>query len=410
MTTIGIIFLIIGVFVLVAGWQSVPKNGALMGAGAMGILGGTFIGIGGNPARDMPNGSPAMVVFGFMLFAGCVVITVLQLKKAKGVSDKVREDKLLEIGSTPLDRFFVECVLSGCNDFSKPKNVERAKLLAQKYSLAYPEGVEALYRKGFEEHRKISGKFDSDRLDEVREQERQQYAELNKYSSYTGRGKKIAILTDRMKELREKAKSLENGAQILMRATQQKESDWAIWGGIADGLAGPAAGISIALDIQARNAQVRADNESRMRAAMPAYMAVTSSASQNRQHADEIQAEINAVREKLVSEEPADKVLSMLKVSDVTVDVSETGAILLTATVSAKNKLYIFDDVPAVADGTIIAHVKCGGSEVAQINLVLPVNGVASPVGVAGIALSGGVSGKEYTVTYSAQNLWLMEK
>lgn len=42
------------------------------------------------------------------------------------------------IEATMLDRFFVECVLSEADDFSKPKNKQRAQLLADKYNLKYP--------------------------------------------------------------------------------------------------------------------------------------------------------------------------------------------------------------------------------------------------------------------------------
>lgn len=35
------------------------------------------------------------------------------------------------IGGTNLDRFFIECVLSGCNNFSSKKNISKAELLLE---------------------------------------------------------------------------------------------------------------------------------------------------------------------------------------------------------------------------------------------------------------------------------------
>lgn len=70
MTYIGMGALIIGCFMLVGGWQSGVK-GKLMGQGLILIVSGACIGIGGNPARDMPNGSPAMVNLGFL---GIIVV------------------------------------------------------------------------------------------------------------------------------------------------------------------------------------------------------------------------------------------------------------------------------------------------------------------------------------------------
>lgn len=51
MTYIGMGALLVGCFMLVVGWQSGVK-GKLMGQGAILIVAGACIGIGGNPARD----------------------------------------------------------------------------------------------------------------------------------------------------------------------------------------------------------------------------------------------------------------------------------------------------------------------------------------------------------------------
>ena len=58
------------------------------------------------------------------------------------------------------------------------------------------------------------------------------------------------MLTDRAAELRAEAKSQDQYAQMLMRSGQQKERDWALWGGVADGIAGFGAGVSTAIDLQ----------------------------------------------------------------------------------------------------------------------------------------------------------------
>lgn len=73
--------------------------------------------------------------------------------------------------------------------------------------------------------------------------------------------KRIAILSAERADALERAKTLRAGAQAIMSASQQKEHDWAIHGGIASGIAGPAAGLAAAADIQAKNAQIRAQNE-----------------------------------------------------------------------------------------------------------------------------------------------------
>ncbi len=51
------------------------------------------------------------------------------------------------------------------------------------------------------------------------------------------------------------------GVMVENSVVQEKEKDWAIWGGIAHGLAGPIAGVGVALDTMKENEAIRARNE-----------------------------------------------------------------------------------------------------------------------------------------------------
>lgn len=409
MIIFGMIVMFAGIALLCIGWNSVPKNSKSLSSGALLAFGGTFVAIGRSPSRDMPNGSTAMVTVGIMLMV-CGAALVYTMKKSSDAQKAVLKDRLLELGGTPLDRFFVECVLSSCNDFSLEKNVAKAKLLADKYKLAYPNGIEALYSEGLKAHEAVSQKLIFLDLSKQKDAEKVQYERLNLYSNLYGKDKPIAMLTDRMNELNRSADSLSQGADMLMRSTQQKERDWAAWGGTASGIAGAGAGIATALDIQAQNAQIRVQNEANMRAAMPAYMAVTGSASDNRKNAESIKHQIELVNEKLISDEPADEVFKKLEIITPSVEVSDIGAFKVTATITVPDALFIYDDVAAVMDGTIIAHVVEDGAEIGTANLVLPVNGVETKTGVSGMALSGAHKEKQQTVTFSEGPLWLIEK
>lgn len=76
MTTVGIIGIVIGIvmFCLKDTFTNV-KN--FVFSAILFILGGVFIGIGGNPAKGMPNGSPEMVAIGFIcMFMGILLIAI----------------------------------------------------------------------------------------------------------------------------------------------------------------------------------------------------------------------------------------------------------------------------------------------------------------------------------------------
>ena len=80
MTYIGMGALLIGCIMLCVGWSSGVK-GKTMGKGLILIVSGACIGIGGNPARDMPNGSPTMVMLGFCGIVAVIIMIVLNSKK-----------------------------------------------------------------------------------------------------------------------------------------------------------------------------------------------------------------------------------------------------------------------------------------------------------------------------------------
>lgn len=363
-----------------------------------------------------------LVISGFFIWVGLIGYRATKAEAKKWQAELAanksgsehylyaREEEAGVIGGTNLDRFLIECVLSECDDFSKEKNIERAKLLAQKYNLSIPNGVEQLYNSALEAHTPLARSAENERIAIKQREESAEYDQLIRYSNFYGKDKKIAMLTDRMKELREAADVLDKGLLAMVQSTyQEKEKDWAILGGLASGLAGTGAGIATALDIQAQNAQIRAQNEANRRAAMPAYMAITENSLQNKANARAIEKEIESTKNKLVSDMPDDQVMELLDITNTTVDVSETGAFVVTATIKPKRELLIYEDVEAVADGTIFANVYDGSVHIGTAMMVLPVDGVSHPVGIKGMELSGAKLGKKYTVTYTPCRLWLME-
>ena len=288
----------------------------------------SIVGFAGANLSPLVFDSPGLY---YTLSSLCIVAVILIIvfynKKNAAVKKDTAQKQAEVIGATMLDRFFVECVLAEADDFSKPKNKQKAQLLADKYDLKYPNGIEELYQQGLNEHKAVSQRLVFNRLEEKRTEERKEFERLNKYSNLTGKAKRIAMLSDRVDELKKEAKSQDDYANMLMRSGQQKERDWATWGGIADGLAGVGAGVSTAFDIQMKNMQIRAENEKRRQAALPGYMYMTNSARENRSNADKILQASQKFKLKLVSDEPATELMKKISFSNTDVLVSETGAV-----------------------------------------------------------------------------------
>ena len=354
--------------------------------------------------------------------SGVVTLNDIELRKPiigdKAANKSGSEDYIQKryedssiIGGTNLDRFFIECVLSDATSFSLPQVKQKGQLLAKKYNLSDSDNAKALFERAAAAHGSVSNQHQSNRLSELMTAERQEYEGKVKYAHLTGRDKRITMLTDSMNELLKKAGVLSSGMTSLAAGTQKKESDWATLGGIASGIAGPAAGLATAVDVQAKNARIRAQNKANLEAAMPLLMQISDLSSDLQHQAKELQDKIALTQEKLVSDESSGTVFDMLKVKVGSVNVSETGAFRIFAKVSAKKPLKMYGSTPAFADGTLEAHLMDGNTEVGTALLVFPVDGVqyGSDECLFGIGLSGAQQGKDYHVTFQPHRLWLME-
>lgn len=405
MTTIGMTILIAGVLAFAVGWGSQKNKGSLLGMGALMILGGMFIGIGGNPARDMPNGSPGMVMIGFILAGIGIFMLVRQFVQSKkdfqNMVVKAEDDKLIG--------FYEECVKNGVTQCVTEREIQKATLIAQKRNLKFSD-ITALYidAKVAVDKRKQNDK--NAKLNEKKKKERAECAKLERFSTFKGRDKRIAMLSEEREEELKSAKTLRDGAMAVMNATQQKEHDWAIHGGIASGIAGPAAGVATAMDIQAKNAQIRAQNEANRKAFAPIMMTSYEGAAQHDRRAAALLEEIESAKTKLVSNDDAKTCLSKLSFFGTMVLVSETGTCTVTTNVKLAEPFFIFGDVEAVVDGTVIAKIYDGDTMVGVASLVLPTYGVKSVTKLKGMCLYCGTPGKKYTVEFAAANLWAMER
>lgn len=332
-----------------------------------------------------------------------MILVVIQLNKAS------KKERSNIIGGTNLDRFFVECVLAEVSEFNNPKSKQRAQLIADKYGLKYPKGIERLYQQGLEAHKSVSQFLADVGIEAKREEEARAFHRLNLYSELIGKEKRIAMLRNQAFILERSAKRQNNYANMLLSSTQQKERDWALWGGAASGLGGFGAGVATAADMQLKNMQIRAENEMRLKAAMPAYMSVTGSAQENRKNAEVIWKEIEGIKLKLMSDASADELMKKISFSNTDIVVSETGAAMVCTLASSPSKFKILGDVPAVIDGTIIAKIYDGDILCGTAQLVLPVYGLGQNIPLNGICTDCCKPGRTYSVKFVAKNLWAME-
>ena len=113
---------------------------------------------------------------------------------------------------------------------------------------------------------------------------------------------------------------------------------------------------------------------------------------------------------KLISDDSADELMKRISFSNTDVRVFETGAVMVRTTASLDPSFRIFDDVPAIVDGTIIAEIYDGNQLCGKAQLVLPLHGLERNVDLRGICLDCGKPGRTYTAKFVPKHLCAIEK
>lgn len=336
------------------------------------------------------------------------VIGIIIAKKKKKIADA---EAVVRKGKQDKIAFYRECIREGISGCSTEKDIQKANLIAKKLGLP-TSNVSALFSEGKSLVEAENQAARTAELNKKKEEEKKEYAAMNKYANYTGRNKRIAILEDIRQEALRNEQLMANGFSAVVSASQQKEKNWAIAGGIAEGIAGPGAGIATALDVQMQNAEIRAQNQRNLSAAKPLLLANMEAEHRYRNTAEGCLKEIERTKTKLLGKEDAATCLKKLSFKNTRIEVTETGTCIVSTEVEACETVIIYDDVMAVIDGTIAANIYDGNKLIGVAPIVLPKYGVdgSRKVNVKGMSLFCGQKDKKYSVRFTAVNLWTMER
>jgi len=362
------------------------------------------------------------------IFEGfCIALCVMVLLLIWIKVDEKRKNK---------QTFYTDCKKHGITDLSRINSPEKRELLkaivsAHRLTHADEKKLHRIFTEGkrLEEGEKQAAQQKS--LAKLKSEETERARLLQVYAGLHGRDKPIAMFRDRIKDSERRA----SAANSMVH----KESDGAILAGMASGIGGPIPALMSLSDTAQRNAQAREYNQ-----AIAAH-AVMWSAGDSYWTAG---ASLEAVRTKLVSDMPGTKVIKHLSFTDTKVTVSESGTIRVTTWVRGED-FTIFDSVPAVADGSVIAEVYDRKKKIGDAVMVFPIYGSDSRYSrfyferspnvidkdhflqaqdcksaswrkrrdsskdmlyLEGICLFAGEPSKEYTVKFVPGDLWAIEK
>ena len=207
---------------------------------------------------------------------------------------------------------------------------------------------------------------------------------------------------------------------MIYASQQQKESSWAVMGGIAEGIAGPGAGIIAASQTIANNRKIQEHNAAIRKASMDIMSGIPNLVGDTiklHEERNKIEKAWDEAKTKVVLSKPtAEEVWQNLNVGKATVKKNPSGVLTVSIPVSLKTPfvLDVPDNVRMVVDGVLRAEVWFEDKRVDTVYFPLPIYGI--PHNMTAEIILDGMCGRsveydgEYTVKIGDyHNLWIME-
>ena len=355
-----------------------------------------------------------------LIICASIIRISVHLANAKDMRNEAIKKERLQERDSKLLSFYKECIRNEIHSCKSEKEKQKMLLIAEKNGLTYTN-IEALFKEAMKYYHAKSKADEKQRLEKwlakLKEEERAQFNVLNEFSSYSAREKRIAMLTKERNALSRELRATEDAIQMTVSPPLQQGSDWAVLGGIANGLAGAGAGIATALNTQIENAKIEARNDyllhetADIRAKL--FIAGLDRKASLKNKIGSLNSKIDATTVKLIGKETPTECLKALRFSETNISISKSGTCTIKTEVGlTQSEYYIFNDVKATIDGTIQAEIYDGNNKIGTANLVLPIDGIPNDnmVAVKGMCLFCGQPGKHYSVKFNAENLCAMEQ
>ncbi|MBO4983530.1 MAG: hypothetical protein J6D23_05680 [Clostridia bacterium] len=319
-----------------------------------------------------------------------------------------------------IKNFYEDCLSNGIKHVNSPANRQKAILIANKmnYIKVSEQNIDSLFA---ESKNYVEGQKRSKEIEKMSQQRTQaQQLEDNKFRKYSnihGRNKRIGMLQEKINSLIEDINVYKKYLDSLKKytnVTKERELDWGTLGGIASAIGGVGAGIMVASDIQSENEKIKQRNDKRLTSAAEETVRISQEFIYPKEREiSNLKAQIENAKIALIDESIDYHGCFELLDIHCNSDIDDNNILSVSAKVKLKNKMLIFDDVPAVVDGYLIAKVFIGEKEIGKSLLVLPLTGATNEaIDVSGKIILPQNSGKDknYTLNIFPHALWAIER
>ena len=325
--------------------------------------------------------------------------------------------------------FYLKCKEEGVTSSKTDTGKARIHLVAENNGIIADEKeCVKMFKLGKDElHKKEELEQEQARKAAINEQSKEEtelISETIKISGLFGKDKPIYYCQKRINELRMSLNQLENkriqherNTESFRRAVTEKEQDWAVHGGIASGIAGGAAGVATALEIQQKNAQIRAHNKEMSDLVTAASMYKYINLSEERSSLEDDlkwwKNRLNDYKKRLIKALPEIDLLENLNPIIVERKTTITGALKMKVQINPV-KLLIYDKVNATIDGSFKAlFISKDDTVINEVYFNLPDDGATKfgkgTINLTGYSLKNQQKDAECKIVFIPINLWAIE-
>lgn len=369
-------------------------------------------------------------IVGFLAFGGFGLLSLRSVKKLNAAYEEFCEEAKEKISQykkahphLEQEKFFKRVRAAGISSLSSEADIARLLLYAKNNGIT-KERDELI--KDFNIGKQdIEQQENESQLSELRKEEETLEKKYTRYAETIGLEKHLAICRDKCEEetayiasLEQKSNTIHQGAEATYRLNKEKESSWALHGGIASGIAGGAAGLAVAADVQRKNADIQQRNRQLAQsvAAMEVAANLNTWDAQARAEKRIKQWQKKAEISKMLLTDfvDEDELLSMLKPQVISLQQSKTGAIALKIEIHAPSNFYIYENVEAAIDGSIAVFLKKDDKIVGTTFCVAGFGGYSQnfkyPRKYDCICTNVSEKADTYEVSFAPYHLWAVEK
>lgn len=258
------------------------------------------------------------------------------------------------------------------------------------------------------------------------EDEARFFQRVAEISGLTGNQKRIRMLQNLESDCQTRITKKKQGQEAMRQlgrfyfAAQQKEASWGLSGGIAEGIAGPAAGVIAASQTIENNRKIQQYNQSMREAsaiALRGSFGLNNDICELESERSEIQKKVSEAEKKVTLQNPtADEIFSNLKIGRARIEKSETGVLHIELPISIKRPFALSapEEIIMVVDGVLSGEIWMEEKMIGSVLIPLPLYGI--PTNMREEVTLDAMSDRsveyngKYTVKLAeSQNLWIME-